>query len=201
VGKAVTIIKFDDETTDYLRELGSQSDDYESKMADAAVQLADVLLRETEGGKRYYYDEHGERHPAQVLWNAISDATNKWAPDTVRTQERYGRLIPRRIRDEYDMFTWSHHKAVFDGVGSDIEKHTNELDYWIEQAHEYGGNIAPVRVVSAYYRADGTPSWVKTAEKLLRAAEALLDTDCPPEYERIAGIVVDMWPNEPTTSS
>lgn len=184
----------DDETRDYIRELGGMADDYEQELADVAVQLADVYLTETDGGRRYYYDEDGVRHPSKVLWDEISDLSNRWKPDTVRTQERYARLIPKHVRSEYDMFTWSHFKTIFDACGSDLECLKKELDYWIEKAHEYSGNIAPVRVVYSHYQTYDKPAWETAADKLLSAAEALLETDAPPEYQRIAGIVVDMWP-------
>jgi hypothetical protein len=191
---------------DKLRELGAGADENEAEMADLAVQLADFYLREGEGGRRYYYDEDGVRHPSYVLWQKISDVTNKWQPDTVRTQERYARLIPRHVRDEYDMFTWTHHKVVFDACKSDnypqrLDKHVKELDMWLEKAHEHGGNIASVRVMKSHYTPYDMPAWRKAAERLLRAAEAYLRTDCEPEdrkewkvIEFIAGIVVDKWP-------
>ncbi len=135
----MTGIKFD-LPKEYGEELDQLSGDHSSrqwKLAEIAVALIDV-----------YSAPQDPMFPTVVVRNAIADRAGV-SSQLIYVYERVARVFPMQVRhsvDPQDILCFEHYRAV-------LPLGPRGIDYIvkaIETGHEYGGRVAPVRVVAAW---------------------------------------------------
>ena len=163
-----------------LMQDGHQGDLSSWRTGDIAVDLADKLLVSKEGDRRRFLAHKGEAYPANILWKAMAQfAGVSWR--NIQDRERYSRLVPPDIREEFPALSRSHHKTIADYAKGDAKQHAILCGEALTLADEYGGQIPSVDVLGAHLRRKNgpPPAWESKLRAVVRLLEWLCDSDAP----------------------
>lgn len=167
------------------------------KMQDALMALADAGDTQEWGiGDQcndffdlYWYDVKAKYPKAKIgdVYNMIAGFCGR-KPDTVRMYHRVSKGVSKAMRDEFDMLSRHHHKAILATSQGEAGEHRRLCLWWLAQADEFGGKIGPVHALEAALRAEADPNpdpaWKTRLKRILAQLDKLSEDQEAPQIVR-----------------